>query len=504
LTAVYTNTIDNPATKVLQAKYYYYLHGPVKRVELGNGVQGLDYTYTAEGWLKTINNGNRDQDPGKDGLGGINAAFAKDAFGMNLEYYSGDYSRANTGIGSIPLSSTIADDQYSGIVKGMSWHSRKPQSVLASLGATIENPTMYGFKYDNNYQLNLATWGAPNYSTPGFTASSAFKEYNLTYDAHGNIKSLARTGESGAVSDNFTYNYQPETNKLTSVANGTSTYASYTHNDLGQLTVETPGAGAARYLKYDVNGRVIGIYSDVALTQEKVSFVYNERGQRILKKDAVNNLTTYYVPDANGTILAIYTKSGDAPAIQSELPIYADKRIGLYRRPAGLYEYELSDHVGTVRVVIDQNRNIKQYGDFYPFGYELRRGGSTDYRYGYQGQYSEKDKETGWNAFELRMYDSRIARWLTTDPMAQYYSPYVGMGNDPVNLVDEDGDIALPEVVVKGRAVSIWEVFYSRMGKGVNPFLGLTESRRQEMENWPAQFPQQRRVRGVVEFPVLL
>ncbi|MDD7886043.1 hypothetical protein [Flavivirga sp. 57AJ16] len=32
------------------------------------------------------------------------------------------------------------------------------------------------------------------------------------------------------------------------------------------------------------------------------------------------------------------------------------------------------------------------------------------YRYGYQGEYSEKDEETGLNAFELRMYDLAPAK----------------------------------------------------------------------------------------------
>lgn len=36
------------------------------------------------------------------------------------------------------------------------------------------------------------------------------------------------------------------------------------------------------------------------------------------------------------------------------------------------------------------------------------RSGGADYRYGFQGNNSEKDAETGWNAFDLRMYDSRI------------------------------------------------------------------------------------------------
>ncbi|MBD1432694.1 RHS repeat-associated core domain-containing protein [Sphingobacterium sp. DN00404] len=60
-------------------------------------------------------------------------------------------------------------------------------------------------------------------------------------------------------------------------------------------------------------------------------------------------------------------------------------------------------------------------------------------RYGYQGEYSEKDGETGWNNFYLRKYDPVIGRWLSTDPYGQYWSPYVGMGNNPVMRFDPDG-----------------------------------------------------------------
>ena len=61
------------------------------------------------------------------------------------------------------------------------------------------------------------------------------------------------------------------------------------------------------------------------------------------------------------------------------------------------------------------------------------------YRYGYQGQYAERDRETEWNSFELRQYDAVTGRWLSPDPYGQYNSPYVGMGNDWPNQVDPDG-----------------------------------------------------------------
>lgn len=65
--------------------------------------------------------------------------------------------------------------------------------------------------------------------------------------------------------------------------------------------------------------------------------------------------------------------------------------------------------------------------------------GAEGYRYAYQGQ--EKDPETGKEAFELRLWDSRIGRWLTTDPYGQF-SPYLGMGNNPISQIDPDGGMS--------------------------------------------------------------
>jgi RHS repeat-associated protein len=67
------------------------------------------------------------------------------------------------------------------------------------------------------------------------------------------------------------------------------------------------------------------------------------------------------------------------------------------------------------------------------------RNSQGNYRYAYQGQ--EKDPETGKEAFQLRLYDSRINRWLTTDPAGQYHSPYMAMGNNPVSRIDPDGGV---------------------------------------------------------------
>jgi len=105
--------------------------------------------------------------------------------------------------------------------------------------------------------------------------------------------------------------------------------------------------------------------------------------------------------------------------------------------------YEIRDNVGSVRLAINgakvnSQADIAQYNDYYPYG-SIAQSGGTGYRYAYQGAYAESDPVTGYNNFELRMYDSRIARWLSVDPGYQYASPYEGMGNNPVMRRDPTG-----------------------------------------------------------------
>ena len=71
LTDVYTATnplfVGNNFLEDHEAAYQYYRHGPLARVVLGNQqVQGTDYTYTLQGWLKGVN-GTSMHDPGHGG-----------------------------------------------------------------------------------------------------------------------------------------------------------------------------------------------------------------------------------------------------------------------------------------------------------------------------------------------------------------------------------------------------------------------------------------------------
>lgn len=64
--------------------------------------------------------------------------------------------------------------------------------------------------------------------------------------------------------------------------------------------------------------------------------------------------------------------------------------------------------------------DVIAYNDDYPYGNIARYANANGYRYELQCAYAEKDQVTRWNNFALRMYDSRIGRWLSVDSMGQY------------------------------------------------------------------------------------
>jgi RHS repeat-associated protein len=81
--------------------------------------------------------------------------------------------------------------------------------------------------------------------------------------------------------------------------------------------------------------------------------------------------------------------------------------------------------------------------DYYPFGEEIT--GRSIY-YGTQAKYKftgkERDTETSYDYFGARYYDSRIARWLQVDPLAEKYpgwSTYNYTKNNPLRIIDPNG-----------------------------------------------------------------
>jgi len=460
---VYTANSDvGVSNAILQATYIYYLHGGLKRVQLGSNIQGIDYTYTLQGNLKAINNSNNAataDDPGGDAV--ATNGFNPDVYGEVVDYFPGDYNNARTSgialIDGVNTSSIVGTESYSGTIKAMSWYSTKPSGLGGSNAATT-----YVYNYDQKYQLIESTWGTGlNFGTvpASFTATNTNRESIVVpgtgtpgttspgtsaYDPNGNILDLIRTNAAGTNTDIFAYGYTPGTNRLSAITNTGLNGDSYTYSydQTGREVSETTSNSTHnKYLRYDASGKVTLVARDAGFTEPVVGFVYDEHGTRIEKLTYNSSYqlsqVTYYYQNV------VYTQTVTNGTYGTLTPVEYDVqgqsgRIGLYAKQSNLYLYELRDHVGGVRAIVGATGAVQTATDYYPFGMIIATLGSS-YRYQYQGQNSESDAETGWNSFEVRMYNPRLGKWITPDPENQFFSPYEGMGNNPVNNADPTG-----------------------------------------------------------------
>jgi len=328
------------------AHYYYYLHGPLKRVELGVGVQGIDYIYNIDESLKFINHPDPAKDIRQDGI--VDANFQKDAFGMALDYNPGDYSAAGYGnAGSFSLPGTYPD-QFGGAVKSIRWHSPTDSHVQHG----------YAFNYDNRYQLTAAEFGnvtgSGTYSI-NVPAAKPYKEAVTAYDPNGNILALARKGKTGNAIADYGYNYTSGTNKLASVTNAGTNLLSYQYNSIGQMVRQTEGANTM-----NVSYTPYGLTKEIRDGNDKLkaSYTYDDRGNRLNKttysaSGAIEH-STLYVSDVAGNTIATYEQdvAGGGSLDLTEVPVYGTGRVGVYKPAADMIFYEVTDHLGNVRAVI--------------------------------------------------------------------------------------------------------------------------------------------------------
>ncbi|WP_164515319.1 hypothetical protein [Flavobacterium ustbae] len=137
LTKVETST-DN-ANFTTHADYSYYKTGELKRVNIAQGAQGLDYVYTLGGQLKSINHPSLEasKDPGGDG---------NDVFGLTLDYYNGDYLRNGRNITSSPT----AGSDYNGNIKAARWANK---GISGDYNGSSANQKGYLYNYNRNNWL---------------------------------------------------------------------------------------------------------------------------------------------------------------------------------------------------------------------------------------------------------------------------------------------------------------------------------------------------------------
>ncbi|MCG8310319.1 MAG: leucine-rich repeat domain-containing protein, partial [Cytophagales bacterium] len=205
----------------LDADYFYYPHGPLARVELGEyKVQGVDYYYTLQGWIKGVNMP-FDGDPGADGASG--SAIARDEFAYTLGYYDGDYAPVDAatittdprdGIWLHYTTEMGTTGLYNGNISWMATH-------LPEVGRQDGNDPQQGYQallynYDQLHRI-VGAKSLTSY-TPGSgfgsrTGTAAY-DASYSYDPNGNLRTLKRHNDQTVLTHDFNYEYFAGTNRL--------------------------------------------------------------------------------------------------------------------------------------------------------------------------------------------------------------------------------------------------------------------------------------------------
>ena len=396
----YAYDADNRITKVRtstnqkiwrnDAKYFYYQHGPLARVELGQEkVQGMDYAYTIQGWLKSMNSNKLDAaiEIGKDGhpdawtTGGAipNRRVARDAFGFSLTYYAGDYQSRTGNNNFLSDVNTVAPTTQL-------WNGNIAQMAVAlpdQQGSPL--PLMLNqYSYDQLHRIKAnnprltSTGGAQTYTASNFNGDyqSAYK-----YDNNGNIINLNRNANlsgSNNIMDQLDYYYYNKTggtfnpslsnpvgatNKLAYVedADIDNNYdpdgagpliapdiqnqnpGNYTYDATGNLTSDV--AEEISKIEWTNYGKIKKITRINGSTRHDLEFEYDAMGNRVGKivkprpggilSPIQDWIYSWYAHDAQGNAMAIYDIKKASTGITlylKEQMIYGSSRLGMYHQ----------------------------------------------------------------------------------------------------------------------------------------------------------------------------
>ncbi|MBD78742.1 MAG: hypothetical protein CL840_07470 [Crocinitomicaceae bacterium] len=370
----YEYDLDNKLNEVLvstdgriwnrEADYKYYRNGWLARKELSqNKVQGMDYAYTVQGWLKGVNSTtlNSSREIGKDSKKGngylaqennLHKSIGHDAFGFNLIYNTTDYK-------SIDLANTTTSDYFLASLAGSpietdfnntgNGHNMYGGNIGGMATAIMDQnndilPAQFrSFKYDVLYRLkNMNNYSdAFVHGTNDYTAAQATTDYlvDLNYTIDGDITDLIRnTFTSGGMNemDHLTYSYlvkgSTPGHQLHMVEdfanNGTTDIQqgqlpnNYTYDQIGQLTQDISinvDNGMGGKFEWTNSGKLKTLKRGTGLDGADLAFIYGADNRRWVKtvkyKDGNGDLlderswtSTYYVYDVTGNIIATYNK----------------------------------------------------------------------------------------------------------------------------------------------------------------------------------------------------
>ena len=463
-----------------QAKYFYYAHGPLARVEIGDKqVQANDYAYTLQGWLKSVNGASllTADDPGDDAqvsLTNKHRQFAKDVFGYNLHYFDGDYSPIGGNENHImaydPQDNLGDLEQYRNLYNGN----------ITSMVTTIQDAGVQSTRYSYDQLNRIKTMDVYTPTTTNINNHTPLDQTNhsfnyqsaYSYDPDGNILSLSRKNESNTLIDDLNYSYYQDginnTNRLKLVNDATPDGASTTntgdfqddsfsgsqmfeYDNLGNLTKDY--LEEIEEIQWSNLGKVLSITRQSGSTQSDLVFEYDALGNRLSKlektKDGSGNLEaqsqwkkTIYVRDASGNVMATYKGEAGNPVYKvKDFHIYGSERLGVanvndnnqpnalistQKRTLGQTNYELKNHLGNVLATVSDAKRSVLTGNDVSYKSELKSY-SDYYPFGMQmpgRKFNGGDYKYGFNGMEN---DNEVkGNGNSVDFEARMYDPRLG------------------------------------------------------------------------------
>ncbi|MEZ5045776.1 MAG: RHS repeat-associated core domain-containing protein [Chitinophagaceae bacterium] len=143
------------------------------------------------------------------------------------------------------------------------------------------------------------------------------------------------------------------------------------------------------------------------------------------------------LPEQSGAIQVNMADAWHTLSIPNEIDIRQGGYAAIY-----ISNYSKDKLVYFDNLYIQFTRGIlKEENHYYPYGMNLKISSQpgTSNNTLYQSKELNRTESLNWYNFDARQYDPLIGRFTSIDPAGQYASGYVGMGNNPVSLVDPTG-----------------------------------------------------------------
>jgi RHS repeat-associated protein len=182
----------------------------------------------------------------------------------------------------------------------------------------------------------------------------------------------------------------------------------------------------------------LGRLSKIRGASKAVEYRYSPEGQRVEKQ--IGNEKYYYLYDGTNLLMEL-----DFLKNPSKIFIHTGQELDspLVMLQGSESWFYLTDYLGSVVALADENGEMKSSYDYEAFGLPKFRGKEPGNPFAYSG--SVYDGETGWYYYRARYYDPELGIFVSPDPFPkslefpQDMNEYAYVYNDPVNLVDPLG-----------------------------------------------------------------